>query len=62
MKKRIASCAIPLFMGIMFLSYVMTKPRFDTYKGSDVVTLVSSGALLAVGLGLLFGRVRPPSQ
>jgi hypothetical protein len=53
MKKRLMRGLPPLSMGIVVLAYVMSQPRFATYKGTDVVTLVAGGACLAGGLILL---------
>jgi len=62
MKKRLAFSLTPLCMGILLLTYVMTQPRVASYHGADVVVLVGSGALLAVGLGGLFGRLKLPND
>ena len=60
MNKKLMSGLPPIAAGIAALVYVISNPRFATYKGSDVVTLVAGGALLAVGLGMIFGRVKLP--
>ena len=62
LKKRVMRSLLPLSVGILVLTYVMLKPRFQTYQGSDVLMLVAGGALLAVGLGILFGRIKPPGE
>jgi hypothetical protein len=62
MKKRVIFGMTPLLIGILLLAYIMSKPRFDTYQGSDVWTLVGSGALLVVGLGGLSGRIKLPGE
>jgi hypothetical protein len=62
MKKRVMFAMTPLILGILLLAYVMSNPRFEAYQGSDVWILVGSGALLAVGLGGLFGRVKLPGD
>jgi len=62
MKKRVKYASAPLIIAVLLLAYVMNKPRFETYQGSDVLTLLAVGALLAVGLGGLFGRVKLPGE
>ena len=62
MKKRVMFSMIPLLFGILLLAYIMNKPRFETYQGSDVWTLVGSGACLGIGLGALLGRVKLPGE
>jgi len=62
MKKRVMFSLTPLLVGLLLLLWIMSKPRFETYQGSDVWTLVGSGALLAVGLGGLFGRIKLPGE
>lgn len=62
MKKRAIFSVTPLLLGLLLLWFIMSKPRFETYQGSDVWTLVGSGALLAIGLVGLFGRIKIPGE
>jgi hypothetical protein len=52
----------PLLFGILLLSYILTQPRVETYQKADVVILVLSGWLLALGVGGLFGMVKRPGE
>jgi hypothetical protein len=61
-KKRVMFSMTPLLLGLLLLSWIMSQPRFATFHWADVGILVASGALLAVGLGGLFGRVKLPGE
>ncbi|HEY7333614.1 MAG TPA: hypothetical protein VH639_01930 [Bryobacteraceae bacterium] len=62
MKKRVLFSVTPLLLGILLLVNVMSNPRFETYRGADVVKLLGVGALLVVGLARLWGEVKTPGE
>lgn len=62
MKRRVIFSLTPLLLGLLLFWFIESKPRFETYRGSDVWTLVGSGALVAIGLAGLFGRIKLPGE
>jgi hypothetical protein len=48
--------------GSFALLGIMSKPRFETYKKSDVVQLIASGLCFGVGIGLLAGKRKFPGE
>jgi hypothetical protein len=51
MKKRVAFSLTPVLIGVLLLGFVMTRPRFATYRWTDICMLVLAGFLFGIGLG-----------
>jgi hypothetical protein len=60
-RRRLAPVWVPLLFGLLSLSSMMTRPRFATFHGSDVVQLIGTGMCFGVALASLifFLRSRP---
>jgi hypothetical protein len=56
-RRRLASAAIAIIIGISALMTVVSRPRFSEYRTVDVLELVTSGMCFGVALAtLLRGR------
>ena len=51
-----------LMIGLFSLLQIISKPRFETYRKSDVVQLMASGACFGFGIGVLFGKRKFPGE
>ncbi len=47
-----------LFIGLLGIFELMSKPRFQAYRGVDVVQLIGSGMCLGISLMWLIERFR----
>jgi hypothetical protein len=51
-----------LMLGLFSLLQIISKPRFETYRKSDAVQLMASGACFGFGIGVLFGKRKFPGE
>jgi hypothetical protein len=60
-RRRLVPFWVPLLMGLLSLSSMISKPSFATLRGSDVVQLIGTGMCFGVALATLvvFLRSRP---
>lgn len=57
-RRRFVPLFVPLLFGSMALVNVSTKPRFATYYGPDVVTLIAVGVCFGAALVMFFTIMR----
>jgi hypothetical protein len=57
-RRRLVPIWVPLLFGLLSLSNMMTRPRFATFHGSDVVQLIGTGMCFGVALASLVALVR----
>jgi hypothetical protein len=56
MNKNRRRAVIVIIIGLIGLTTLMRRPRFETFHTVDVLQLLASGACFGVGATLLFGR------
>ena len=61
-RRRVFLFVFLLMFGSFALLGIMNKPRFETYKKSDVVQLIASGLCFGIGIGVLVGKRKFPGE
>jgi len=56
----VSSVVVPVFIGLIGLSNIVSKPRFETFHTVDVVQLIASGMCFGVALVALIMFFRGP--
>jgi hypothetical protein len=57
-RRRLVPIWVPLMMGLLSLSSMMTRPRFATFRGADVVQLIGTGMCFGAALVSLIFLLR----
>jgi hypothetical protein len=57
-RRRFVPIWVPLLFGLLSLSSMMSRPRFATFHGSDVVQLLGTGMCFGVALASLIFLLR----
>ena len=57
-RRRVAPIWVPLLFGLLSLFSMMSRPRFATFHGSDVVQLLGTGMCFGVALASLIFFLR----
>ncbi len=57
-RRRFVPIWVPLLLGLLSLSNMMTRPRFAAFHGSDVVQLIGTGMCFGVALASLVFLLR----
>jgi hypothetical protein len=61
-RRRLVPIWVPLLFGLLSLSSMMTRPRFATFHGSDVVQLIGTGMCFGVALASFIALRRSGSS
>ena len=60
-RRRLVPIWVPLMMGLLSLSSMMSRPRFAMFHGADVVQLIGTGMCFGAALvSLIFLRRSKP--